>query len=217
MSDQRLAELSSRGLLTTTRAMRRLRSDPVPAEVLAGIVADATCAPTASNRQNWRFVAIDDRDLIKQLGELHATIYENVRSFAEHVLPENIFRSVDHLGSHFGDAPAVLLVGATEAPLGTTTVHGYRTWYAGVLPAVWSAILAARVRGLGATLTTTLLEGAHDAVRELLDIPSDVVLVAAVPMGYPLGRFGRPSRNPLVEVAHHNRWGTPLPQPDAAP
>lgn len=202
--------LSATELLTTTRTIRRLRPDPVAVQVLTDIVADATCAPTASNRQNWRFIVVTDRSLVVRLGELHASIHGNVRAFAEQVLPDGIFRSVEHLGAHFGDAPAVVLVGATDAPLGTGSVHGYRTWYAGVLPAVWSVILAARVRGLGATLTTTLLEGAHDEVRSLLDIPDDVVLVAAIPLGHPQGRFGRPPRNPLRDVAHLNRWGTPL-------
>jgi nitroreductase len=203
-------DLTPSELLTTTRAIRRLRPDPVPVDILADIVADALCAPTASNRQNWRFIVVTDRELLRKLGELHALIYGNVRSFAEFILPESIFRSVEHMGDHFGEAGAVVLVGATEAPGGTGTVHGFRTWYAGVLPAAWSVILAARVRGLGATLTTTVLEGAHDEVRELLGVPDDVVLVAAIPLGYPSGRFGRPPRNPLHEVAHLDRWGTPL-------
>jgi nitroreductase len=78
---------------------------------------------------------------------------------------------------------------------------------------VQNLILAARSRGLGTTLTTLLLEGAHDEVRELLGIPEDVVLVAVLPVGYPSGHFGRPPRLPVSQVAFLNHFGIPLPDP----
>jgi nitroreductase len=44
-------------------------------------------------------------------------------------------------------------------------------------------------------------------VKELLGIPSDVETAALIPLGYPLGKFGRPPRRPLREVAFADRWG----------
>jgi hypothetical protein len=44
-------------------------------------------------------------------------------------------------------------------------------------------------------------------VKELLGIPADVETAALIPPGYPLGKFGRPPRRPVVEVAHADHWG----------
>jgi nitroreductase len=44
-------------------------------------------------------------------------------------------------------------------------------------------------------------------VKELLGIPPDVETAALIPLGYPLGKFGRPPRRPLRDVAFGERWG----------
>ena len=52
-------------IMHTTRAMRRLKPDPVPDEVLERVLQAATWAPTGGNHQGWRMVAVRDR-AIKQ-------------------------------------------------------------------------------------------------------------------------------------------------------
>ena len=47
--------------IRTTRAMRRLRPDPVPEETLLALVDEALHGPSGSNAQNWRFVIVRDR------------------------------------------------------------------------------------------------------------------------------------------------------------
>ena len=42
---------------------------------------------------------------------------------------------------------------------------------------------------------------------ELLGIPADVETAALIPLGYPLGKFGRPPRRPLRDVAFADSWG----------
>src|SRR5271163_3094939 len=44
----------------TTRAMRRVRPDPIPPDVQARILDAAIRAPSGGNQQNWRFVLLDD-------------------------------------------------------------------------------------------------------------------------------------------------------------
>src|SRR5438552_11693005 len=46
--------------LTTTRAIRRYTSDPVPAEALRAMLFAATRGPSGSNRQPFRFVVLTD-------------------------------------------------------------------------------------------------------------------------------------------------------------
>ena len=57
--------------LYTTRAMRRVRPDPIPADVQAKIVDAAIRAPSGGNTQNWRFMLVDDPELKAQLGPLY--------------------------------------------------------------------------------------------------------------------------------------------------
>jgi nitroreductase len=42
----------------TTRAMRRLKPDPVPREIIMRIIEAATMAPSNSNRQPWMFMVV---------------------------------------------------------------------------------------------------------------------------------------------------------------
>src|SRR5262245_37573619 len=46
--------------ITSTRAIRRYRDEPVPPEALRAILFAATRAPSGSNRQPFRFVVLTD-------------------------------------------------------------------------------------------------------------------------------------------------------------
>ena len=60
-----------REALYTTRAMRRVKSDPVPDDVQMRILDAAIRAPTGGNTQDWRFVLVDDKDQIAEIGDLY--------------------------------------------------------------------------------------------------------------------------------------------------
>ena len=193
----------------TTRAMRRLRPDPVPPELLSQIVEAATMGPCGNHVENWRFYVLTDRARIAQLAELWARIFDRVKDQTGS-MPAALRRSCEYMIEHFRYVPAVVLAGATNFP-GRVANHVLTTtWYASILPSVQNLMLAARARGLGTTLTTLLL-AAHDDVRDIVGAAADVTLVACIPIGYPKGRFGRPDRNPTDAVA----WldGRPLPPP----
>ena len=110
--------------LYTTRAMRRVRPDPIPAEVQARIMDAAIRAPSGGNAQSWRFILVDDPAVKAQLGPLYreglsqlwATIYgdrlEQARATPD--TPENastlrVTESAQYLADHFEDVPLFLL------------------------------------------------------------------------------------------------------------
>ena len=195
----------------TTRAMRRLRTDPVPPELLSEIVEAATMGPCGNHIQNWRFYVLTDRARITQIAGLWARIFDRVKDQTGE-MPEALRKSCEYMIEHFAEVPAVILPGAINFPGPEASMVETVTWYASILPAVQNLMLAARARGLGTTLTTLPL-AAHDALRRVGGVPNDVTLVACIPLGYPKGRFGRPSRLPVDVVA----WldGVPLPPPVA--
>ena len=115
-----------------------------------------------------------------------------------------------HLADHFGEAPAI--IGAAMADISMDVVDDdgvmdVGTPYASVYPALQNLMLAARALGLGSALTT-VFRIRHDEVREVLGVPDRFQIVALIPIGHPVGSFGRARRRPVEKVTHWNGWGT---------
>jgi nitroreductase len=109
--------------------------------------------------------------------------------------------SAGHLAEHLAEAPVIVL-----ACIGTDGVRPTITTGASIYPAVQNLMLAARALGIGSCITT-IHKYRDPQVKELLGIPADVETAALIPLGYPLGKFGRPPRRPIAEVTHADHWG----------
>ena len=110
--------------------------------------------------------------------------------------------SARHLSDHLAEAPVLVLACIALDPGARPTL----TTGASIYPAVQNLMLAARALGIGSCLTT--IHKYRDAqVKELLGIPADVETAALIPLGHPLGKFGRPPRQPAAEVTHWDGWG----------
>jgi len=204
-----------REALYTTRAMRRVASDPIPDDVQARLLDAAIRAPSGGNTQNWRFLLVDDRAVKATIGPLYRqsldtlwrTIYAD-RLAAANATPDDpesdqllrIQRSAQHLADHFEAIPLFLFAFVQHDPSGGS-----------IFPAVWSAMLAARAEGVGSSLTSVLLFHG-DEVLDALGVPKDEGWINAccVSFGYPTGKWGVAPRRPVHEVSFRNRWGTPL-------
>ncbi|GAA1951985.1 nitroreductase family protein [Catenulispora subtropica] len=202
--------------LYTTRAMRRVKPDPIPDTVQAQILDAAIRAPSGGNTQNWRFLLLDDPEKKKLLGplyrdaldQLYRTIYapRMAAVAADPDSPESIqmakvAKSSQWLADHFEQVPLFLFA----------FVQWDRTG-GSIFPAVWSAQLAARVNGVGSALTS-ILGAFHDhEVKEILGVPADDDWKQAccVSFGYPTGRWAVAPRRPAHEVAYRNGWGEPV-------
>lgn len=56
-------------IMYSCRAMRRLKPDPVPEEILVKLVESAAQAPSSSNNQCWHFVIVRDRETKSRMAE----------------------------------------------------------------------------------------------------------------------------------------------------
>jgi nitroreductase len=199
--------------LYTTRAMRRVRRDPIPLDVQARILDAAIRAPSGGNTQDWRFLLVDDPDVKAKLAPLYRdsidqlwkTIYaqriadaEANPDDAESVQMMKVIRSAQHLADHFEDVPLYLFGFVRMDPSGGS-----------IFPAVWSAQLAARAEGVGSALTSVLGVFHGPETLEILGAPTDEhwVMACCVSFGYPTGRWGVAARRPVHEVSFRNRWG----------
>jgi len=199
-------------VVTTQRAIRRLKTDPIPDAALRQIMDAAICAPSGGNRQGWSFLVVRDPAKRARLGELYREAWGELMKVpyyagaAKEAPPDSpagkMLASARHLGEHLGEALVLILACiALDSGVQPTLTTG-----ASIYPAVQNIMLAARALGIGSCITT--IHRFRDAqVKELLGIPADVETAALIPLGYPLGKFGRPPRRPLREVAFADRWG----------
>jgi nitroreductase len=197
--------------IATTRSMRRLKTDPIPNDVLQAILEAAVRAPSGSNRQTWSFIVIRDPDIKKQVQELYhaaAQTYFALGEASNQSLPGDqqqtatrVRSSASHLAEHMHEAPVLIMCcieGTESFTLGSS-----------IYPAVQNLMLAARAFGVGSTLTT-IHRGRDADVKKLLDIPDDVHTAALIPLGYPRGRWGVAKRKPLDEVVFAEQYGQRL-------
>lgn len=199
--------------MSTLRAVRRLRPDPIPEDVLERVLTAATWAPSGGNHQSWHIVAVRDgakkqalEDLYRPHWESYIPGYEAHMAHMPAAQAESSRRALDagtYLATHLHEAPVICVfcfnlshMTVTDAQLDRTTVVGGGSIY----PAVQNLLLAARSEGLGCVLTT-LLCMEEPAVKEVLNLPEDWHTAAHVPLGYPvLGGHGPISRKPIERM-----------------
>ncbi len=58
-------------VIFTRRSIRKYTPEPVAAEDVKAILEAAMNAPSANNRQPWRFIVVDDRALLNAIMEVH--------------------------------------------------------------------------------------------------------------------------------------------------
>jgi nitroreductase/alkylhydroperoxidase family enzyme len=208
---------------STTRAVRRLRPDPIPDDMLRRVLRAASWAPSGGNLQPWHVIAVRDPARKKGLAELYRGLWSDYAAQRRALLAklpdalrapaEKALASGDHLAAHLGEAPVIATfcfhpkrLTITDAELGRPSVVGGASLY----PAVQNLLLACRAEGLGCVLTT-LLCSREKQVRELLEIPEPWATSAFVPIGWPLGSGHGPlSRRPVEQVAFADRFGQAL-------
>src|SRR5437588_11386416 len=70
-------------LMHTMRAMRRLKPDPVPRDILEQLIQAATWAPSASNSQAYSYVVVTDRAQMARLAVLWRKVADFYLPLAE--------------------------------------------------------------------------------------------------------------------------------------
>ncbi len=201
-------------LLSTTRAVRRRLdlSRPVEAAVIHDCIRLSQQAPTASNRQTWRWLVVTDPTLRSQLADIYRRGSPALAAAEKSVDPADaqtarVYDSARWLMDHLAEVPVMVIPCLSERPPDRFVPVLASSAYGSIYPAIWSFQLALRSRGLGSVLTTLHL--IHEAeVAALLGIPAQALQVALLPVAYTRGTDFRPAaRPPASEVTFWNRWG----------
>jgi F420 biosynthesis protein FbiB-like protein len=95
--------------LRTRRSIRRFKTDPVPDSVIQNILATAMFAPSAHNRQPWRFAVITTQAVKENLAEAMAADFE--RDLVRDGLPpEKIQAQIKRSKERITSAPVAILL-----------------------------------------------------------------------------------------------------------
>jgi len=168
-------------VISTRRSIRSYKPDPIPEEALNRVLDAARIAPSGSNRQPWKFILVKDDQLKKDLVPLCGN------------------------QSFIAEAPIVVVACGRNIHYDRGKYMGDMSMLVDVAIAVTHLTLAARAEGLG-----TCWIGMFDnkAIKELLQIPEDVNVVALIPLGYPKGKvFSEPGpRKSLNEIVYLDRY-----------
>jgi len=200
-------------IIHTTRAMRRLKPDPVPDDLIRKILEAGVCAANGGNYQRWRFMVVKDTATKKAVQVWYKKAFDEVVGprYANSPPPPGVSKekyarqhhAVEYLTEHFHEAPVWIVACLDEGRNTPTRMSG-----ASIYPAVQNMLLAARALGLGSTLTTRHLLYAKEA-EAALGLPEGVHSYAILPIGWPMGKFGPVGRTRLEDVVFNERWGQP--------
>ncbi len=198
--------------MRTTRAIRRLRPDPVPPALIRKVCEAGTFAPSGGNRQPWFFIAVTD-------AERRAFVAERYRAaFAGYIAPaikaaespdypadkrKNLAAAL-HLSEHLHEAPVHLFVAGF-------TRRGHEQTQA-LFPCIQNILLACRAVGLGASLTTVHRVFGRE-IDDYLGLPERIPSSALLPIGWPKGRYGQPRRKPVDDKLFFDRFDAAAIEP----
>ncbi len=179
--------------IRTARAIRRLKPDPVPNALIRKVCEAGTYAPSGGNRQPWSFIAVTEPERRAWIAERYRKAFHTYIDPALELakapdFPEAKRRNMlaaTHLADHLHEAPVHLFVAGWKRRGEEQTQALY--------PCVQNVLLACRAVGLGASLTTIHLSF-RDELDPYLGLPPERPSSVLIPIGWPLGRHGRPPR-----------------------
>ena len=170
----------------------RLSAREVEQDKITSILDAARLAPSARNRQPWRFIVVRGKEAVE-------TLVSRVFSEANLVVRE---------------APVIII--ACANPSDDAVIGGREYYPFDVALAVENILLAATDLGLVTHLMAGLNE---DELKRVLGIPHEVRFVVATPLAYPAEgsyeeaareRLSQRTRKELQELVYSNVWGRPF-------
>jgi F420 biosynthesis protein FbiB-like protein len=186
--------------LKSRRSVRRYRAELVPPEVVETLLTAATWAPSAHNRQPWRFVVLSSLETKQSLAtamgqKLRADLEAD--QVPEAVIAQDVGRSNERISK----APLLILLCLTTADMDSYTdpFRQQNEWLMAVQSTAMSGqnlLLAAHMLGLGGCWLCAPLF-CPDVVRQVLDLPADWQPQALLTIGYPVETKEK-TRRPLA-------------------
>ena len=152
-------------------SVRAYKPNDVEEDKIKKVLEAARLSPSASNRQDWKFIVVKSKETKKKLAKA---------AFGQ---------------SFIGEAPVVIVACGTETK--TLMACGQPTHTVDVSIACAFMILQAYELGLGTCWIGAFNEGES---KKILNIPEHVRVVAVIPLGYPNQPTSKKIRKNLDQI-----------------
>jgi len=174
--------------IQSRRSIRRYTSDPIPREWLQQILDGAIWAPSAHNRQPWRFVVIETSDTKERLATaMGARLRQDLT--ADHVPQDIIDKDVARSYDRITSAPAIIVVCMSMVDMDVYSDERRNEnerimAIQSTAMAGQNILLMAKSFGLGACWMCAPLF-VPDVVQQTLGLPEDWVAQGMITIGFP--------------------------------
>ena len=179
-------QLTLEEVIRTRRSVRSFDSRPIEPEKLDRVLELATKAPSAGNKQPWRFIVVQDEAHRKEIARL----------------------ALDQMW--IAQAPAVIVC-CGEPYWDRWSRLTDRIHLVDTAIVIDHLTLAARAEGLGTCWVGAISEEDHAAMKALLGVPDGFDIVMVVPIGYPAegdeAFQETSSRRPVAETVFGEQFG----------
>lgn len=190
--------------LRTRRSIRRFKPDPVPDAVIREILHTATFAPSAHNRQPWRFVVLTDSSSISDFAEKMAAEFQLTLE-KDNLQPDEIQKRLSRSKERITGAPAIIIVcmdmsEMEQYPDERRRKAEFLIATQSVANAGMQILLAAHAEGIGGVWICSPIF-AQATVQEALKIQTSWEPQAMFLLGYPIEQPALRERKTLDEIS----------------
>ncbi|MFC1942456.1 nitroreductase family protein [Chloroflexota bacterium] len=204
-------------MIKSRHSIRKWQDKEVPEELLLKAVELATLAPNGGNQQNWYFYVIRNRDIIKTIADIVQKSTAKLVSWPEAGQFKEVTPNMVERSGFFQHAPAAIAIAARDYQSVVDKVLAVREnadpeagkmrqWrnianarIQSVAAAIAYLLLVLNEMGLGGVWMTGPMQ-VKEEIEKILKVPSDMDVVAFIPIGYPAETPEPMGRRPLSEV-----------------
>jgi nitroreductase len=202
-------------ILLGRRSIRKFTDQEVDVEDIKEIIDCARYAPSDTNSQTWQFIAVMNKDKIKEIEQL---TWEQLHRKAAEAEEKGLTREARLLTKSFGpyatafsDAPVLIICMATPYaskfrdkifdPIGLVEDEVWaEEGIKSSCLASQNLMLAAHVRGLATCPMTGPVLLAQEQLRAYLDIPAESQINMVISLGYPAEHPGKLPRKEVDDI-----------------
>ena len=189
--------MTLREAMISRRSVRSFKPEHPGRERIQELIDIAITAPSASNKQPWRFFVTDDKNTIDKMAE---AVLASIDQIVAHIEPQymDAFRAYGDYFVRFQSAPVVITAAFREIAVLSNLIKNdlpkdsFETirrmeYYSGLTStslAIQNLMLYAHSSGLGTSCMTGPLVAA-EKLKMILTIPDSWDLAALIAVGYP--------------------------------
>ncbi|SFC38126.1 nitroreductase family protein [Clostridium uliginosum] len=159
------------------KSIRKYKDISVSDEMVEELLKAGMAAPSAGNEQPWEFIVLRDKEIMRKITEVHP--------YSKMLLNTDV----------------VIIVCGDESK---EIFKGF--WVQDCSAATENILIAAEDNGLGAVwLGVYPMVDRVDGIKEILNLPSSVIPLSIIPVGYPDEERKPEDRFNKARI-HYDRW-----------